>query len=66
MLFERDLPLEEHDFTFDGWKIRDLPKTTFDLFYGKVDQLNFDPQEWRWNDALSFFLYSYGKRKKLP
>lgn len=61
MLFEGDPPLEEHAFTFDGWMIRDLTKTSFDVFYGKIDQPNFDPQEWRWSDASSFFLYSFEK-----
>ena len=61
MLFEGDPPLEEHAFTFDGWMIRDLTKTSFDVFYGKIDQPNFDPQERRWSDASSFFLYSFEK-----
>lgn len=71
MFFEGDLPLEDA-FTFDGWfapvrvdsMIRGLTKTSFDLFYGKIDHLNFDPQEWRWSDDLRFFLYSYWKKEE--
>lgn len=51
--FEGDLPLEEKVSTFGSWIvpvqvhliIRGPKKTSFDLYYGKLDQLTFDPQE---------------------
>ena len=58
--------------TFDGWMVRvrvdrltrGSNKSQFNLFFGKLDQLFFDPACWWWPEVTPFFAYlAKGRRK---
>ena len=58
--------------TFSGWMIRvridrltgGSSKTQFNLFFGKLDQLFFDPTHWWWPEVTPFFAYSAKEGRK--
>jgi hypothetical protein len=57
---------------FSGWMIRvridrltrGSSKTQFNLFFGKLDQLFFDPARWWWPEVTPFFAYSAKEGRK--
>ena len=64
--------MHHHQQTFNGWMMsvrvdsltRGSNKTQFNLFFGKLDQLFFDPARWWWPEVTPFFAYSAKEGRK--